>query len=179
MKKIFGFFPISLILVGLLQTGTISCTKDVTHYDTVTVSHTDTITLTDTVVIKDTAISLELLTANAWKMQEIKGVIGNNITFYERGGTNNTENYDNEYIRFNADKTGILYDANGGIHQITWDFSDVSVTKLTFVVSNPAPLLSQVVVYENMRYKNKSLFFDQSWTYNNVNAHAQVIRLRQ
>ena len=172
MKKMFGLCSfLGITALVELQTGISSCTKDKTIYDTVTV------TKVDTVVIKDTAITLGLLTANAWKMQEIRGVIGNTITFYQRGGTSNTENYDNEYIRFNLDKTGVLYDANSAAHQITWDFSNEEKTKLTFVVSNPAPLPSQTVVYENLRYKNKALLFDQYWTYNNVNSHVQVIRI--
>jgi len=171
----------------MLQAGVSSCTKDHTIYDTVTVHKTDTldhtiydtiiVNKTDTLIIKDTAISLELLTANAWKMQEIRGVIGSEIIFYQRGGTTNTENYDNEFIRFNADNTGSLYDANGAIHQIVWAFSNEAKTKITFVVSNPAPLESQTVIYENVRYKNKALLFDQYWTYNNVNSHVQVIRI--
>lgn len=154
-----------------------SCEKDVTTYDTVTVTKTDTLTQNDTLVIMDTTVTLELLTANSWKMQELRGVIGNDITFYERGGTSNTENYDNEYIRFNADGTGILYDAAGTTHNITWAFADGTTTKLTFVVSNPPPIASQNVVYENLRYKNNTLLFDQYWSYNGINSHAQAVRV--
>lgn len=173
MRKL--FYSISgimlFVLMATIEVGVTSCTKDKTLYDTVTV------TKTDTLVIQDTAITLGLLTANAWKMQEIRGVIGNDIIFYQRGGTTNTENYDNEYIRFNADKTGILFDANSATHQITWDFSNEAKTKLTFILANPAPLESQTVIYENLRFKNNALLFDQYWTYSNVNSHAQVIRI--
>ncbi len=99
------------------------------------------------------------------------------INYYKRGGLSNTENFDNEYITFNTNKTGIYFDAVGATHQMTWDFSNIENTKITFVVQNPAPLAAQTVVWENLRYKNKTLIFDQYWTYNNVNAHAQVIRI--
>ena len=174
---------LSFIIFISLQTSITSCTKDITIYDTVTLTQTDTLTridtLTqiDTLIITDTAISLELLTANSWKMQEFRGVIGNTITYYLRGGSGNTENYDNEYITFNANKTGILYDAEGTTHQITWDFSNSNNTGLTFVVQNSYPVPNQTVVYENLRYKNKSLLFDQYWTYNNINSHTQAVRI--
>jgi hypothetical protein len=173
MKTLLGAsFIFSILLLFIFQFSLSSCTKDNTIYKTDTV----TVIKKDTVIIKDTAISLELLTANSWKMQEVRGVIGNTILYYQRGGTGNTENYDNEYITFNTNKTGILFDANNATHQITWDFANTALTKLTIVVQNPAPLASQTMVYENLRYKNKALLFDQYWTYNGTNSHVQVIR---
>jgi hypothetical protein len=167
MKKPLLVSPfLFLIFLVVLQTQFASCKKE-----TITVTHTDT------VFLKDTAISAQLLSANSWKIQELRGVIGNSITSYQRGGTGNTENYDNEYITFNADKTGILFDAAGGTHSLTWDFSNSLNTKLTLIVNNPVPAASQTVVYENLRYKNKALLFDQYWTYNFTNAHTQIIRI--
>jgi hypothetical protein len=172
MKKLLGISSfLFLIILTSLQTGVTSCTKDKTIYDTVTVIKKDTL------VIQDTAISLQLLAANSWKVQEIRGVQNNSVVYYQRGGTTNTESFDNEYITFNTDKTGIYYDNAGYTHQMTWDFSNNVNTKLTIVIQNPAPLANQTVVYENLRYKNKTLLFDQYWTYNNTNAHAQVIRI--
>ncbi len=171
MKKLIGLSFLSTIILFTSQAGFTSCTKDKTIYDTVIV------TKKDTLVIQDTAISLQLLTANSWKLQELRGVQGNVINYYKRGGLSNTENFDNEYITFNTNKTGIYFDAVGATHQITWDFSNIENTKITFVVQNPAPLAAQTVVYENLRYKNRALIFVQYWTYNNVNAHAQVIRI--
>jgi hypothetical protein len=172
MKKLISVSSF-LVFASLLflQTGVTSCTKEKIVVDTVTV------TKTDTLIIQDTTVSLELLTANSWKLQEIRGVNGNTMVFYERGGTLNTQNFDNEYIRFRADGTGTYFDASGATHQITWEFSNEARTKLTFVVSNPAPLESHIVVYENLRYKNQALLFDQYWTYDNINSHAQVIRI--
>jgi hypothetical protein len=153
---------VSFILV--LQLGLAACSKDKTIYKT------------DTVVIKDTAISLELLTSKSWKLEEILGVQGNAIIYYKRGGNSNTANYSNDYITFNANKTGIYVDAAAASHSITWDFINNDISKLMLIIANPAPLASQTVVYENMRYKNGALLFDQYWTYNNINAHFQVIR---
>ena len=178
MKKTFCFSSLFVLtLIAFLQTSTTSCKKEVTRYDTVMITHTDTLNLIDTVVIKDTPISVELLTANAWKLQEYIGVAGNDLTFYERGGTDNTRNFDDEYIQFNADKTGIYHDVDGKTRQITWDFLDASLTKLTWTILNEPAAANEVVVYDNMRYKNLSLLMDQYWSYDNLNNHAQIIRI--
>jgi hypothetical protein len=172
MKKLIGLSSLLMFLLFMLQTGVSSCSKDQTIYKTDTV----VVTKRDTVIIKDTAITLQLLTANSWKMQEIRGVQGNNLLYYKRGGTGNTESFDAEYITFNANKTGLYLDGAGYSHQLTWDFSNSENTKITFTMENPAPLASHTVVYDNLRYKNGALFFDQYWTFNNVHSHAQVIR---
>lgn len=179
MKNVIGIVSF-LSLILMLQIGATSCTKDNTIYktDTLMVIKKDTLTVVqkDTVIIKDTAITLQLLTSKSWVMQEIRGVQGNNLLYYKRGGTSNTESFDADHIKFDANKTGTYVDGNGATHQISWDFSNSDNTKLTFIVSNPVPLTSQTVVYDNLRYKNGVLLFDQYWTYNNINSHAQAIR---
>lgn len=175
MGKVVSLSSISFLLILLMfQSGLTSCKKE-----TITVTKTDTLTVTktDTLVIKDTAITLQLLTGTSWKVQEMRGVVGGAITYYLRGGSSNTENFDNEYITFNSNKTGIYFDANNAMHQMTWDFSNANNTKLTFIVSNPSPLPPQTTIWENLRYKNGALLYDQYWTYNNVNAHAQAVRI--
>jgi hypothetical protein len=127
-------------------------------------------------IIKDTAITLQLLTGNSWKIQELRGVLGNTNVYYLRGGSSNTQNMDNDYITFKADKTGTYVDAASGTHAITWDFSNSANTQITFVIQNPSSA-SETVVYDNLRYKNGALLFDQYWTYNSVYSHAQVIRI--
>ena len=173
MKKICSFSGLFAIVLLIIQTGSTSCTKENIVYDTVTVIKKDTL------IIKDTAISLQLITANSWRVEEIRGVEANTILYYKRGATGNTENFDIEYITFNANKTGIYYDGVGTTHSMTWDFSNAELTKITFIVENPVPIPSQTVVYENLRYKNGALLFDQYWSYNNRNAHAQVIRTKK
>ena len=170
MKKILGASSFLTFLLLMLQAGVTSCSKEPVLFDTVTV------TKRDTVYIKDTAVSLQLLTANAWKLQEIRGVQGNTIIYYNRGGTGNTENFDREYIQFRANNTGTYIDGDGASHGMTWSYSNAEETKITLVIQNPAPTPSHTMVYDNLRYKNGALLFDQYWSYNNVNFHAQVVR---
>ncbi len=93
MKKIFGLTCIGLAsLIFGLQFGISSCTKDRTITDTVTVIKRDTLIQVrhDTLRITDTALNLQILTANPWKLQEERGVVGNMHLYYLRGGASNT-----------------------------------------------------------------------------------------
>jgi hypothetical protein len=174
--KTLSFFLVFAFLL-FFSISVTSCTKEKIVPQETVIHDTVAVTQTDTVVIQDTAISLELITANSWKLQQLRGVNANTIMFYERGGASNTQNFDNDNIRFEADSTGVYFDENGYTHQIRWEFSNETNTKLTLVISNPAPEHSHTVVYENLRYKNKALYFDQYWTYNDINSHAQIIRI--
>ena len=164
MKTILGASAL-FILLTFLHTGLISCTKEKTLYDTVTVIKKDTI------VIKDTAITLQLLTANPWKIKELRGVINNTAFYYLRGGSFTGVNYDNEYITLNANKTGTYVDPYGYSSSLTWDFVGTDSSKITYIVSFPS--ITTTVHWENLRYKNASLFYDEYYTQNNINEHAQ------
>jgi hypothetical protein len=170
MKKIILALCILVFLLSFQTTFT-SCKKETTVHDTVTVVKTDTL------IIKDTAISLGLITANSWKLIYLQGVVGNTIYLYERGGSNNIINFDNEYLAFNQNKTGIYFDANGATHQLTWDFMNTQNTTLTFTVTNPSPTPSQVVIWDNVRYKNGALLYDEYWSLSGTNSHSQGIRI--
>src|SRR6266536_1269572 len=88
MEKLITLSPVlAFASLLFLQTGVTSCTKEKIVLDTVSVTNIDTF------IIQDTSISLELLTANSWKVQEIRGVNANTLLFYERGGISNTENF--------------------------------------------------------------------------------------
>lgn len=171
-----------LFFLATFEGGLSSCTKDKTIYDTVTVIKKDTVTITDTVihtdtlVIKDTAITMELLTAHPWKMQEMYAVTGGAIRIYVRGGTSNTESFDNEYIVFNTNGTG-TYVENGGRHDaITWAFGNAENTKILWTFYNTPATFD--MTWDNVRFKNNSLYYDNYYTDGNtgLNSHSQEIR---
>ncbi|MGZ3924477.1 MAG: hypothetical protein ACXVBJ_11960, partial [Flavisolibacter sp.] len=144
-------------------------TKEKTLYDTVTVTRTDTIR------IKDTSITVQLLTANPWKLKEIRGVSSNTAFYYSRGGSYTGQNYDNEYITFTTNKTGTYIDPNGYPSALTWDFAGTDSSKITYIVAFPT--ITTTVHWENLRYKNGSLYYDEYYTQNNINEHAHGQRI--
>jgi len=175
-----------ILLISLLtmQGGLTSCTKDHTIYDTVTVIKNDTVTVIqkDTVTIKDTMLTAEILSANQWKYQVYVGVFGGDSIFYYRGGTSNTFNYDNDYIEFYNDgsQTGFSQDANGYSHLIKeWQFTNPEHTQMTFKWYITSSSIYHSVTWDNIRYKNKSIMFDEYYhdNYVNVNVHNQTVRI--
>jgi hypothetical protein len=170
MKHIAKMMLISpLVLVLFLHTGVTSCTKEKIV--------TDTIVKTDTIIKKDTALTAQILTSHPWKILEERGVQGSAIIYYLRGGTNNTQSFDNEYITFNSNNTGVLTINSGGQYNFTWAFANSDNTKLTWTVVNTPS--TYTITWENIRYKNGNLNHDQYFTDGNtgVNSHSQQIRM--
>src|SRR6185295_18252740 len=122
-----------LMFVTFFEGGLTSCTKDHTIYDTVTVEKTDTVTVRDTVTITDTTVTEAILTANPWKLLEIRGVNEGEVLYYLRGGSSNTDSYDNEYYVFNSDHTGYEITNAGVTANIPqWALSNADNPTLTF-----------------------------------------------
>ncbi|MBS1607582.1 MAG: hypothetical protein JSS70_02135 [Bacteroidetes bacterium] len=167
MKLLFSTSIVGIIVVLLaVQSGLSSCTKDHIIYDTV--------------IITDTTVTTEILTAHSWKIQYYRGVYGGDTIVYLRGGVNNTQNLDADYITFNSDGTGFNNDAVNGSHQITdWKFTNAEHTQITFKYYVTASSIYHFVTWDNLRFKNNSLMFDEYYhdNYVNVNVHDQTVRI--
>ena len=166
-----------ILFIGLsfLEGGLTSCSKDNTIYDTVTVIQTDTIT------IKDTVFTEAILTSHPWKIKELRGVNEGSILYYLRGGSANTQNFDNEFFVFNADHTGMEDNGGGFTFEVSnWQLtnSDSGPTKLTFNYKI-TPAITAIITWDNIHYKNNSFYYDEYYTDNNTNKdfHGQGIRI--
>lgn len=175
-KFLFGFSSFALMAsLFFLQVGISSCTKEKIIKDTVIIK--DIVILKDTVIIKDTLLSTQILTANPWKIKETRGVLGGATVYYVRGGSANTESFDNEFILFNANGTGSYVGNNGTQFQLTWNFMDAEHVKIMWsLLNSPA---TYTLTWDNIRYKNNSLIFDQYYTDGNTGkiSHSQNIRI--
>jgi hypothetical protein len=159
----FAFLGFAILLFAV-QSGVSSCTKE------------DDCT-TDTIVKQDTMLTTQILTAHSWKVLEERGVRGGALIYYYRGGTNNTQSFDNEFITFNANGTGTLTINSGTQFAFNWAFANASNTKLTWTILNsPA---TYTITWENIRYKNGNLNHDQYFTDGNtgIHSHTQQIRM--
>jgi hypothetical protein len=174
MKLLFGSsFILILIFAASVESGLSSCSKDTTIYDTVTVVERDTIT------IKDSMLTDEILTRHPWKLYEARGVLEGEIMYYLRGGTNNTQSYDNESTVFYADKTGLLIDNAGYSHVVTsWNFANTTHTKLLFSLYD-APGVLSLYTWDNIKYKSDTLYYDDYYksNYTGNDYHGQEIRI--
>ncbi|HMG68022.1 MAG TPA: hypothetical protein VK588_10055 [Chitinophagaceae bacterium] len=173
--KIFLSISSFLLFICLLgvQGGLTSCTKDHTIIDTVTVVEKDTLRITDTLVTE------AILTANPWKLTELRGVSGGDTLVYFRGGSNNTNDYTNEYYVFNSDHTGYEMDNAGLTHNLTqWSLSNSAIPKLTATYQINSSK-TMILTWDNLRFKNKSLYYDEYYSNTVVgsNFHGQAIRI--
>ena len=87
----------------------------------------------------------------------------------------------NEIVNeFYNNGTGFSQDANGYSHLIKeWQFANDEHTKLTFKYYITNSSIYHFVTWDNIRYKNKSLFYDEYYhdNYININVHDQAIRI--
>jgi hypothetical protein len=170
MKRFFGLSFVLFFLFAITgQLSLSSCTKESTKYDTV-VKQTN---VYDTINRRDT-INMAILTANSWKIEEIRAVSGNNVIFYQRGGNSNTQNFDNEYITFNSDGSGTYVDNLGGTYTINWKFADSTYTVIKYTLNLPTPLFD---TWENIIYRNGSIMYDEYNNQNGTNNQSTVIRI--
>lgn len=104
----------------------------------------------------------QILTANSWKIDEIRILDGNAPLYYKRGGSGNTVNYDTEFLLFNTNNTG-TYSYNSVQYSTTWNFINAEKTKMTLTINYPNPV---VVNLENIVLTSGNFKYTQ---YQNVN----------
>ena len=117
----------------------------------------------------------QYLTAHPWKPKEIRGVVSNFVIYYLRGGSANTQSFDNEYITFNTNNTGTYTDNTGKQSQLTWNFANTDKTKLNFTVQL-TPNISNVT-WEHIVYNDTLIEYDQSYTVGGTNGHSHETRI--
>jgi len=135
-----------LVVASLLQ----SCTKDDSDVDTATKE--------------------ELLTHHTWKMEELTQVENNTQIYYKRGGTTNTNNFDNDKITFLVDGTGTYSPTPTQNFNITWEFTNASKTSMNIVITFSASLITTLKCTELELTENR--FFCVT---NFLNASAQPV----
>jgi len=128
----------------------------------------DEVVTSPTIVPQQAAKPTDLLTSIAWKAEESRIIEGNNITYYKRGGHENSINLDNDLYKFNGDNTG-TWAFNGQDYKFTWNYSNAEKTKLKMVIQYPTPL---VVDLENIVINATSFSYTRLQQLNGVNLMA-------
>ncbi len=116
-------------------------------------------------IITKTELGGSVLTAVTWQMQESRVIEGNNMFYYQRGGQENTINFDEDLYKFNADYTG-TYFYNGQQYKFNWKYLDAEKTKMELIMQYPTPL---VVTLENVSITATSLKYTRLQKVNGVN----------
>jgi len=166
LKRLFIASPfVAIVFLLSFQFSVTSCTKTeiitdtVTSIDTVTQTRVDTVVRVDTVERPDTPVTAAILTANSWKPLEMRGLVNNTYVYYARGGSGNTQSFDNEYMTFNPGNTGIYHDNAGGNTTFTWSFTDTTNKQLVWVWNNPTGTI--ILTWENLDYHNGAIRYTE------------------
>jgi hypothetical protein len=116
----------------------------------------------------------QLLTSSPWRISMDRGVIGNNIVFYQRGGSQNTENLDNESISFASGGTGVYTDNGGTQYDFTWSFTNADKTTLVWNVTFGTPV---IITWDILTLTSSTLEYDEYYTEGTNNETAFLTRI--
>jgi hypothetical protein len=181
LKRILVVSPFIFLAYMLsFEVGVTSCTKTDTIVDTVTKIKVDTLiqVRVDTLKEKDTLLTPAILTANSWKILEDRALIGTTFLYYLRGGSSNTANFDNEYMTFNSNNTGIYHDNLGGETTFTWNFTDASNKKMVWLWNNPyVPGGPITITWENINYDDGAIRYTEYYTQSGTNILSAIVRI--
>ena len=176
LKRVLITSPIlAFAFLSSFQFGITSCTKKETIIDTVTEIRVDTVILVDTLKEQDTALTAAILTANPWKPLEMRGLVSNTYVYYLRNGSNNTQSFDNEYMTFNANNTGIYHDNAGGETTFTWSFMDASNKTLVWIWNNPVEQIT--LTWENISYDDGAIRYTEYSNQFGANTLVAAVRI--
>lgn len=116
--------------------------------------------------------TLAVLTSNTYYMEETLILNNNQFYYYKRGGNQNTASFDNEFIKFNTNKTG-SYSYNNEVNTLTWDFINGNKTKIRYTLNRSTPI---EITWENINYNKDSLTYSEHYTVNNLKSMSTVLR---
>ena len=108
----------------------------------------------------------------SWQIDEIRFLQQNTLYYYKRGGADNSYDFNDEYIQFNKDKSGVRYD-KGVSYPLKWDFIDQGKTKIKIIMQESPQL---IVIWENLIYNETSLKYSEYYTRRGTNSLAVVTR---
>ena len=106
---------------------------------------------------QQTKTTEEILTSRSWRLDEIRFLQNNVISYYKRGVTSDPNSFNTESIKFNTDKSG-TYIAGGITYAMTWDFDDTEKASIKFIISFAAPL---TVTWDNLIFTESSIKYSE------------------
>ena len=124
-----------------------------------------------------------LLTSSAWQIKHIRVVQTGQDFVYDRGGSNNTFDFTNDYLEFQKDGSG-TYWAGNDQYEISWQFDNSEKSELTYTIYNyadghPQPGTDHLVKLENVFLSETSFRYAELYTNNNgSHSAASVYRER-
>jgi hypothetical protein len=172
MKKTVSAFTLfsTVVLLSSAQFGLSSCQKEVIKI------------VKDTVELKvevpgpvpaPPIDTLAVLTGKEYHMEEITILQEDEFFYYKKGQAGNTAQFDQDFIKFNANKTG-SYSYSGQTHTIEWDFIGNAKTRIRYTLNRPTPI---VITMENISYSGDTLSYTEYYTVGAIKSMSSVLRI--
>lgn len=77
----------------------------------------------------------ELLTGASWQIKHLNQAQSGQKSYYDRGGSNNTYNYDQDLLKFNSDGSGVYTTSTGINYNFSWQFNNPEKTELSYTLA--------------------------------------------
>jgi len=111
----------------------------------------------------------ELLVEKSWGASEITFVADNLLKYYKRGGSTNSWDFTNDYIKFKADGTGTYKNVPATTFNITWQFIDAAKTRIRYTIYDydkgvSKPGTNLVVNWQNVVITATNLEYSEIYT---------------
>lgn len=112
---------------------------------------------------------------NGWKKWQIEHIdwVDEGVLYqYNRGASNNDNNFDDNYVIFSRDFTG-SYITSGTTFNTSWSWNDATKTGLTYIIHNFAeggivsPNSNFTISWQNVSLTDSTFRYTEMYTHNN------------
>jgi len=103
-----------------------------------------------------------------WEMQEIRFLYDNDRYYYQRDNyAESNMNFDNDYIIFNCEGTGIYHQGNNIDYKIQWHFIESKKNAIEFTISKFRNNSDLVVNWENIDQSSNQIKYTEYYSHKN------------
>lgn len=106
-------------------------------------------------------------------MEEITILTGDQFYYYKKGASGNTANFDQDYVKFNIDKTG-TYTYYGQTSTLTWDFVEGRKNKVKYRLNRAVPV---DITWDNISFSGDSIRYSEQYLTNTLKSMSAGLRI--
>lgn len=101
-----------------------------------------------------------------WMMQEIRFIQDNLDYQYRRGDDSfSNMNFDNDYIRFNPDGSGLYHQTDNKVYRLTWNYTDDAHSNILFTIDNFRYNSPLTVHWEHIKLEGNKIEYSEFYTH--------------
>ena len=154
---------LSVLLSALLMIGIYSFTT-ASHVEAPVLNKTSSVPAPERIPCN----SFPDFTGRKWKMDEIRFQQDNQPFYYKRGNHRESNmNFDNDWIIFNCDGSGIYHQPDGEEYKLQWQQVESKANTIIYTISNFRFNSDLVVTLENIELSGEHARYTEYYTHRN------------